>query len=135
VDSLFAIDNRGPAWSGFTFDRRNPWAPYCATLNNSMDAAADPLYAGHAAAVQVGTKWKYFYRWTKLPKDLSLKAVGLIGLEGDPRVAGAYNGKPTIFNPLTLLILPQPMPVKGRNGGAQTPDVLEVSYYVGLVGV
>lgn len=125
----------GPKWAGFTFDRKNPWAPYCATLNNSLDTTADPLYASHATAVQVGNSWKLFYRWTKLPQNFSLKAIGLMGLDSSTQFAGAYSGSPTIFNPLTLLVLPQALTVKGRVGGTQVPDILEISYYIGLVGV
>ena len=125
----------GPKWTGFAFDRMNPWAPYCATLNNSLDNAADPLYASHATAVKVGDLWKLFYKWTQLPQNLSLKAVGLMGLEGNTRLAGARSQKPVIFNPLTLLVLPQPMAIKGRLGGTQTPDTLEISYFLGLKGV
>jgi len=137
----------GPKWSEFIFDRKNPWAPYCMTINNSADTDANPLFAsrdmalGGAGAQKIGNQWKLFFKWSKLPKDISLKAVGLMGFGGhtdNPRPHGAYANTPTVFNPQTLLVLPQPLFVKGRKdatGASQAPDTLEVSYYIGLVGV
>lgn len=125
----------GPAWAGYTFNRLDPWAPYCMTLNRTMDTNADTLYAGHATPVQVGNTWKLFYKWTKLPLDLTLKAIGLMDWEGNGGIDGAYPNNATIFNPMTLLILSSPLTIKGRLAGAQTPDTLEVTYYIGMTGV
>lgn len=124
----------GANWTGYTFNRRDPYAPYAATLNRSMDANADPLYAGRQSSTWVNNTWKLFYRWSKLPLDFSLKALGLTSWETNTLVDG-INDAPTIFVPLTLVVLPTAIPIKGRLGGAQTPDILEVSYYLSIVGV
>ena len=36
----------GANWTGFTFDRINPWAPYSITDNRVTDPSADALYKG-----------------------------------------------------------------------------------------
>jgi len=133
-------------WTGFTFDRTNPYAPYCATANNSVDTGADPQWQTRqtytAPLTPVGGRHKLFFEWTKLPLDFQLKALGLTGWQsssagGDIPDAqfGAVNQQPTIFIPQTLVVLPSSILIHGRNGGSGTPDILQVSYFLSIVGV
>lgn len=144
----------GAAWAGFSWDRTNPWAPYCTTANNVVDTGADLLYkatnsAGCSitnpyAAGNTGTnKWKLFYRWSLLPINLQLKAFGLTGWQSDVTAfffGASSNQQQTTFVPQTLVTLPVSILVRGRNVSvpnavpAQTPDVLEVTYYLSIVG-
>jgi hypothetical protein len=150
----------GSAWAGFVWDRTNPWAPYCTTANNLGDINADALYkskidTGCSLTVPFDTgnpvnKWKLFYRWSNLPIDLQLKAFGLTGWQdnppnfifGMPAQSGDPSGTPkqTTFLPQTLVTLPAAILVRGRNVSvpnavaAQTPDILEITYYLSIVG-
>lgn len=138
----------GPAWSGFTWDPRNPWAPYCATVNNlyggSFDVTADPHWklqlSAAATWVPAELRHKLFYTWTKLADDLSVRALGLTGwgwgeVTGGTVSLGLATSQATVFVPQSLIILPTPVLVRGRKAGTQIPDILEVSYYLSAVGV
>lgn len=141
----------GAQWSGFTFDRMNPWAPYCITANNFVDNSANPQWqprqsiGGYTAPSNTVTgKHKLFFQWSDLPLDFTLRAIGLTGWQSDVFTgdigdyafgAGAtVNLQPTVFVPQTLLVLPSGVLVHGRNGGAGTPDVLQISYFLSIVG-
>src|SRR5271166_5268686 len=136
----------GPNWAGFTFDRANPWAPYCISANNSVDNAADPQWqgyvhgSGYTPVSTVFGKTKFFYQWTNLPQDFQLKGIGLTGWQGDapnqsPRIGFQSTPYvPTVFVPQTLVVLPTSILVHGRNLGTETPDVLQISYFLSIVG-
>ena len=138
-------------WSGFTYDRMNPWAPYCITANNSVDNSANPQWqarqgiGGYTPPTNTVTgKHKLFFQWSNLPLDFNLRAIGLTGWQSDVSTAtlvdynfGAgtsVNLQPTVFVPQTLLVLPSAVLVHGRNGGSGTPDVLQISYFLSIVG-
>ena len=125
----------GAKWSGFTWDSKNPWCPYTMTRNRKDDANADTIYQPKQSMTNVNGKWKLFYRWTKLQDDFNLKAVGLMNWFMNDAVANGALDDITILTPDTLLILPQPITIKGRKLGNQIPDVLEVTYWLSLVGV
>lgn len=133
-------------WTGFTFDRSNPWAPYCTAVSNSVDTGADAQYQTRttytAPTSPVAGKHKLFFQWTKLATDFQLKAIGLTGWQsasgsGDipDSQFGIVNQQPVIFIPQTLVVLPTSILIHGRNGGAGTPDILQVSYFLSIVGV
>lgn len=149
----------GTQWSGFTYDRTNPWAPYCITANNSIDTSAQPQWqarqgvGGYTPPSNTVTgKHKLFFQWSNLPTDFSLRALGLTGWQSDASggdigdyafgdigdyafgAGNSVNQQPTVFVPQTLLVLPSAVLVHGRNGGAGTPDVLQVSYFLSIVG-
>lgn len=143
----------GMQWSGFTYDRMNPWAPYCITANNSVDTSAQPQWqarqgvGGYTAPTNTVTgKHKLFFQWSDLPTDFNLRAIGLTGWQSENIGAGGDMGdfcfgagntlnlQPTVFIPQTLLVLPSAVLVHGRNGGAGTPDVLQISYFLSIVG-
>lgn len=146
----------GTAWTGFSWDRTNPWAPYCTTANNIVDTGANVLYAVTSSNPTEGSqtvvspyfsgnvnKWKLFYRWSLLPIDLQLKAFGLTGWQSNVTAyyfGASNNQQQTTFIPQTLVVLPASILVRGRNVSvpnpvaAQTPDVLEVSYFLSIVG-
>jgi hypothetical protein len=142
----------GTNWSGFTYDRSNPWAPYCITANNSIDTGADTQWKSRASVGgftpptnPVTGRAKFFFSWNNLPTDLQLRGIGLTGWQsetagGDINDAsfGAgtiVNQQPTVFVPQTLVVLPSAVLVHGRNGGSGTPDVLQISYFLSIVGV
>jgi len=142
----------GAQWSGFTYDRTNPWAPYCITANNSVDTSAQPQWqarqgvGGYTAPSNTVTgKHKLFFEWNDLPTDLQLRGIGLTGWQSNVNGEGdiadfafgagaTVNLQQTIFVPQTLLVLPSAVLVHGRNGGAGTPDVLQISYFLSIVG-
>ncbi len=142
----------GPNWSGFTYDRSNPWAPYCVTANNSVDNAADTQWqrwvvsGGFTPPVGVLGKYKLFYQWSNLPQDFQLRAIGLTGWQsqitsGDTpdNIFGAGISPnqiniPSVFIPQTLVVLPSAIMIHGRNFGTETPDVLQISYFLSIVG-
>jgi hypothetical protein len=133
----------GPLWSGFTWDRKNPWAPYTCSPNNlyggSFDGTANPHWRAYSSCSYVGGRWKLFYQWTQLADDLQLKALGLTGWDADQsnlaQKSGCITNAWSVFTPQTLIVLPTPIPVKGRKGGTQVQDILEISYYLSVVGV
>lgn len=143
----------GSQWTSFTFDRQNPWAPYCATANNSVDPDSEPQWAqrqsvgGYTAPTNTVTgKHKLFFEWGiagGLPFDFQLRAIGLTGWQNSGYTGGditAYNfgvsvaDQPSVIVPQTLLILPSAVTVHGRNGGSGTPDILQISYFLSVVG-
>ena len=136
----------GPNWSGFVYDPANPWAPYCITANNSVDNAADPQWQGYVHGSgftppsTVFGQTKYFFQWTNLPQDFQLKGIGLtawqtdnsdqvygIGFQTTPYI-------PSVLIPQTLVILPASILVHGRNNGLETPDVLQITYFLSILG-
>lgn len=143
----------GVAWTGFSWDRTNPWAPYCTTLQRYQDrnVGVNAYYQSKTYTAPFGSgnptpKHKLFYQWTALPQDIALKAIGLTALQEPTYGAGIFgifdppDAQPgATFVPETLVILPSAINVRGRNavGGVptQTPDILEVSYYLSIVGV
>lgn len=152
----------GALWSGFTFDRTNPYAPYSTSASNVGDNSADALYksrndSGCSLTNPYGVgnaspnKWKLFYRWSNLPINLTLRAFGLTSMDpsisqfsvGIPNNSGDPSQFPhsqTTFVPLTLVVLPSGILVRGRNPvspgnvGTQTPDILEITYYLSILG-
>jgi hypothetical protein len=142
----------GTQWSGFTYDRSNPWAPYCITANNSIDTGAQPQWqartgvGGYTAPTNTVTgRHKLFFQWNNLPLDFTLRAIGLTGWQSENTSSGdigdyafgagsTLNQQPTVFVPQTLLVLPSGVLVHGRNGGGGTPDILQVSYFLSIVG-
>jgi hypothetical protein len=135
----------GVNWSGFTFDRANPWAPYCIAVNNTFDLSAQNQWQFKTTYTPpsnpVTGQHKFFFLWNNLPTDFQLKAIGLTGWQNvnaggniNQGVFGLTNGQPTVFVPQTLVILPTSILIHGRNGGSTTPDVLEISYFFSVVG-
>lgn len=118
--------------------RKDPWAPYSYHLGRGGDTEAERHYAGHSWSMQ-GAKHRLFYKWIKLPGvQFNLRAMGLGGFDssgGDDPVDGLTGDSPAFFRLQTLLVLPTALPIKGRDSGNQTPDILEVSYYVSVVAV
>lgn len=138
----------GAAWTGFVWDRTNPWAPYCCTTQRTGDQnnGVDTYYKSKTYTAPNGTgnptsKHKLFYSWSALPKDISLKAIGLTAMQEVWTGAGicGISDNPMIFVPQSLVILPNAITVRGRNAvngvPTQTPDILEVSYFLSIVGV
>ena len=132
----------GPLWNGFIWDRSNPWAPYCYSMNNlyqgEVDATAEPHWANHKWNWD-GSRHRLWFRWTKLADDVQLKALGLTAwnpwVDQWAQGYGVVNGQPTVFIPQTLVVLPSSILVRGRKNGTQIPDTLEISYYLSIVGV
>jgi hypothetical protein len=149
----------GPNWAGFTWDRTNPYAPYSISVNNLLDGGAEPLWAPHppqAASFAflasdnitalpnptgVAGRWRIQFAWGNpgIANDFQLRALGLTAWENDiaDNLYGAgssVNFHQTIFMPQTLVVLPSAITVHGRNGGAGTPDFLQVSYFLSVVG-
>jgi len=141
-------------WTDWTnaggFIRNNPWAPFCMTGNNYdhtdtiVNASADLYYKTRAtintpySAGNATNKWKLFYRWAALGTDFQFKACGLTAwnLSYGDQVYGA-NPSNTIFKPMTLVVLPTSITVRGLvdgNDNPQTADVLEISYFLSIVG-
>jgi hypothetical protein len=130
------LQQDGAKWTGYSWNRRDPYIPYPIQLNRTQDATADAIYQPHANAVWDGSRWKLFYQWSQLPFDMQLKAVGLMDWENNGLIEGVDSGlNPTLITPMTLVILPQAITVRGRIGGTQTPDILQVSYYLSVAGV
>ena len=133
----------GPDWSGFTWNRKNPWAPYCFVPNNlyngAFDATANPHWRAQSSCALVNGRWRLFYQWTQLADDIQLKALGLTGWDGGvanvPNCYGMVTNAWSVVVPQTLIILPTPILVRGRKGGTQVQDILEISYYLSVVGV
>ena len=128
----------GPLWSGFTWDKKNPWAPYTLTKNRTEYPDDNNVYKLPSSKTVLSNKTKLFYQWTSLPNDISLKAGGITGISSNTgsfacvlNAHGIYDNVTQII-PKTLLILPTAINVLGHKGGLQTPDVLEVSYYFSL---
>jgi len=148
----------GPNWSGFSFDRMNPYAPYSVAVNNYVNNGADPQWKSYAGGANGGSytapygvlgQTKLFFQWTALPNDFPLRAIGLTGwqsyqLNGDvPDIvygAGLTGGSPnnsnipTVLVPQTLVVLPSAILVHGILPGG-IPDVLQISYFLSIVGV
>jgi hypothetical protein len=140
----------GPNWTGFVYDRQNPWAPYCTSVNNYLDNTADPLWKSYSAGSSgtytppfgvLGTT-QLFFQWSNLPTDLELRGIGLTAVQslsslGDvpDSFFGATTDVPVIFVPETLVILPSAILVHGRDGGLGTPDILQITYTLSVVGV
>jgi hypothetical protein len=138
----------GSNWSGFTYDRTNPYAPYCISVNNSVDTSAEPFWKTRttytAPSNTVTGRHKLFFQWSNLPFDFQLKAIGLTGWQSDTSnsdmadynfgAGTSVNQQATIFVPQTLVVLPGAVLIHGRNGGSGTPDVLQVSYFLSIVG-
>lgn len=137
----------GAEWAIYPgWDPRNPWAPFTNTLNNSLNFSANTLALGlsknspnNLSGPNTSTQYRYkmFYSWTQLPVDLQLKAIGLTGMQTDvhnPILFGAITNTPANFCPQTLVILPSSFLVHGLTGSTGVPDVLEVSYFISVVG-
>ncbi len=132
--------------TGGTLPRMDPWAPYCYSASNSQDSSADQLYKTKGTglpgytppSLATGFRHKLFYSWSNLPVNLQLKAIGLTDMQPEIYLEYAMgvvgNGLPAIFVPQTLVVLAQSILVHGRNGGATTPDILEISYFLSVVG-
>lgn len=131
----------GADWSGFTWNRKNPWAPYCYVPNNlyggSFDAIANPHWRAQSGCSAAGGRWRLFYQWTQLADDLQLKALGLTGWDSAYPAAtyGMVTDAWSVIVPQSLIVLPTPVLVRGRKGGTQLQDILEISYYLSVVGV
>jgi hypothetical protein len=137
----------GTEWTVYPgWDPRNPWAPYTTTLNNSLNNSANTLIQGlsknspnnlTSPSNATSYRWKMFYSWTQLPVDLQLRAVGLTGLQTDVyngTLFGYVSNTPANFCPQTLVVLPSSFLVHGLTGSTGIPDVLEVSYFISVVG-
>jgi len=138
----------GAEWASYPgWDARNPWAPYTNTLNNSTNSSANQLISGLSKAspnnlsvpnASTQYRWKMFYSWTQLPVDLQLKAIGLTLMQSDAFNSTLFgspaNGVPANFCPQTLVILPSSFLVHGLTGSTGVPDVLEISYFISVVG-
>jgi hypothetical protein len=118
--------------------RKDPWAPYSYHQGRGGDTQADHYWAGNTWAMQ-GGKHRLFFKWVKLPGVMfNLRAMGLGSFEytgGDDAVDGVTGDTPGFFRLQTLLVLPAALHIRGRDNGNQTPDILEVSYYVSVVAV
>ena len=130
------LQQDGPKWTGYSWNRRDPYIPYPIQANRTLDSAADSIYQPHAAASWDGSRWTLFYQWSQLPVNMQLKAVGLMDWDNSGMSEGVdASVNPTLITPATLVILPQAITVRGRVGGTQTPDILQVSYYLSIAGV
>jgi hypothetical protein len=131
----------GAEWTSYPgWDSRNPWAPYTCTVSNSVIlGSTQPLYAFPSVSGPNGStqfRYKMFYQWNNLPNDLQLKAIGLTGMQRDQidgHLYGIVNQSPINFTPETLVVLPSSFLVHGLVPGG-VPDVLEVSYFISVVG-
>jgi len=140
----------GPIWTGLpAFDRQNPYAPYVVTANNIANPSANQLYSAlsksgpnnltpPSAATQ--NRWKMFYSWTQLPVDLQLRAIGLTAINSDEYNGqlGTFgllgNGLAATFIPQALVVLPSAFLIHGLSGATNIPDVLEISYFISIIG-
>lgn len=148
----------GPNWTGFTYDRQNPWAPYCISVNNSVDTGAEPFWKQYSQfnffapdnmtnlltqpPTGIAGRYRLFFSWgiPGLPFDFQLKAIGLTAWANNyaDYIYGAgsqSNLHQSIFVPQTLVVLPAAITVHGRDNGLGTPDVLQISYFLSIVGV
>jgi hypothetical protein len=159
---LFLLPD-GPNWTsgawaaqGSVFDRQNPWAPYCSSINNFVDTGAEPFRKAATTTTFVAPdnttllpfptgiagRWKMFFQWGTpgLPFDFQLKALGLTAWENDINdqyygAGNVVNMQQTIFVPQTLVVLPTAITIHGRAPvPLGVPDVLQVSYYLSVVG-
>jgi hypothetical protein len=134
----------GANWTGFTYNRQEPYAPYCISVNNFITSGQNPFQAKTtytAPSNWVTGQHKFFYEWNNLSNNIQLKAIGLTGWQNNasggnlnPNVFGLTNAEPIILIPQTLVVLPTSILIHGNNGGSTTPDVLEVSYFLSVVG-
>jgi hypothetical protein len=135
----------GGNWTGFTYNRQEPYAPYCISANNYLYPSEQTVYQQFTTYTppsnNVTGQHKFFYEWNNLPTNIQLKAIGLTGWQSNltggnlpPAVFGLTASQPIVLIPQTLVILPTSILVHGYNGGATTPDVLEVSYFLSVVG-
>jgi hypothetical protein len=138
----------GAAWNTFTWDRTNPWCPYATGINRTGDQTTGvdqywktKTYYAPFASGNATPKHKMFYQWTALPYNMTLRAFGLTGV-GEPFYGQSIYGiadAAMTFVPQTLVILPSGISVQGLQpvGGvpSQTPDIVEISYYLSIVGV
>jgi len=146
---LFLLPD-GPLWTGLpAFDRQNPYAPYVVTANNISNNAANQLGAGLSKAspnnltppsAATQNRWKMFYSFTQLPVDLQLRAIGLTAWQSD-EFPGSYSafglpgsGLAAVFIPQSLVVLPAAFLIHGLSGATNIPDVLEVSYFISVIG-
>jgi hypothetical protein len=140
----------GPLWTGLpAFDRTNPYAPYVLTNNNVTNGSANELYAALTKSspnnltppsTATQNRWKMFYSWSQLPLDLQLRAIGLTAMQTD-QISNGYvgfglygNALPAVFVPETLIVLPSAFLVHGLSGATNIPDVLEISYFISVIG-
>jgi hypothetical protein len=130
----------GPRWDGWVWDSNDPWVPYPLLENHPLDSTARNLYLETISSSFSSGKQKFLYRWdgVGLDVDFSLKAIGLLNcgtLNGGTEQGLTGQGYIGLSKIDALALLPSPITIKGRLMGAQTPDILEVFYYISLVGV
>jgi hypothetical protein len=150
------------AWAaqGSVFNRQNPWAPYCNTVNNYVDNSAEPYWKGPFSCLFLASdnltslptptgipgRTQLKYIWGQAGglqgAGLQMKALGLTAWETDyennvfgaPSSSGVPVPVPSIFIPFTLVVLPTSIFIHGRNGGTTVPDVLTIIYYLSIIG-
>jgi hypothetical protein len=139
-------------WVGFTFDRTNPYAPYCTTLNNALNPSAQAQWQGRqyhtGPSNPVTGQHTLGFTWNNLPTDFQLKAIGLTGWQYsnistiNSGANGSAYGVPGANSPAalasqlvpqTLVVLPTSILVHGIYPSG-TPDVLTVAYSLSIVG-
>lgn len=127
----------GPAWSGYTWNPRDPWIPYSCLPNKPDDPSASSLNQTPTVTYDsVNRRFKYYYQWLKLDYDFNLRAIGLTLWDYfDAAACGCAAAGYHSYPVGALAVLPSAIPIKGQIGGTQTPDILQVSYYISLVGV
>jgi hypothetical protein len=127
----------GPRWDSWTWDPRDPWTPYPCLANHPNDTEAVNIHQQASYNWDsVQNKARLSYQWTKLDQDFALKAVGLTNWDWFDNTQIGVSGQGYTCIPVaTIAVLPQPLVIKGRNSGAQVPDILQVSYYLSLIGV
>ena len=126
----------GPRWAGWTWDPHDPWVPYGLVSNKPSDGEAVTISQSPGLAWDEGKgKWKLSYQWSKLDVDFELKAIGLTKWDYFSRVECGMDSPYGAFPLCAVAVLPQALHIKGRNQGSQIPDILQVSYYLSLVGV
>lgn len=128
----------GAEWATFSFDRTNPWVPYAVTANRTADPVnADTMYkASQWSYDSVLRRHKLFFRWSNLVDDFNLKAVCLSGQDTNFSITSwGLVDATTALIPSTISILPSAISIKGRKLGTQTPDTLEISYFLSSVSV
>lgn len=137
TDLQAVIFPSGSQWTGWTWNPRDPWVPYGCQSNAATNTEGSPI--NQIATITydaANTRYRLYYQWTKLELDYSLKAVGLTMWDWfNTNECGATANTYGSFPVGTLAVLPTPIALKGLNGGTQVPDILQVSYYLSLVGV
>jgi hypothetical protein len=128
----------GPAWDSWTWNPRDPWVPYPLSRGREGDTSADLHHVNRATITWDDTarRWRLFYQWNRLASDFSLRAVGLFACDwyGSAETQARIDG--LVAYPLyTVAVLPTAIPVKGRLGGTQVPDILQISYFFSVIGV